>query len=223
MATVLTAIYAQTRDGYMADSEGRIPWPFKGPTSEMAFFREVTKGCVLIMGGTTYAQITKHTPGLKDRAACVVLTRGAAVKADRGEWPGPIHFAFTPLSALNLAVGYGKLVYVVGGPKCFGAMGKWTGRVVRSTVNAEKPAGNDEWLKAPTDADWQAWTGGQIAEAVVHRWHEPPAVAVQTWPRRPLMDGVPPGGFVTEVSVIGKTAPEVRAYRDWLGQQKAKK
>lgn len=124
------AIWAQDYNGVIA-VDGRIPWRVK---SDMAFFRQTTVGCAVVMGRKTFETLDKP---LSDRLN-IVLTRDPNwVPAEGVEGLSNVVRISTPEEALSVAGAYGKDLYVIGGRDTYIAFEPYTDEIVVSEIPTE--------------------------------------------------------------------------------------
>ncbi|MDQ3629291.1 MAG: dihydrofolate reductase [Actinomycetota bacterium] len=119
--------------------DGDLPWRLP---DDLAHFKRLTLGGVLVMGRATYDSIGRPLPG-----------RSTVVVTGQAGWSAPgVRVAHSVPDALSLAASLAAQVYVVGGAAVFaGALGL-ADRLVVSHVRAA-PAG-DTYLP---DVDWPSW------------------------------------------------------------------
>lgn len=160
---MLTAIYAQSMDGWMADPLGRIPWKNDGIRAEMNFFRQTTLDAVVIMGGKTYAAMCRHGHKLAGRRLQIVVSKtGRSV----GRLPFPRDVALVDgvAAALHAAALVGGQAFVIGGPETFRSFGPWLSGIVASVVHRRFGTGDTAgWTRAPDRAFWEAAAGPERA------------------------------------------------------------
>lgn len=118
---------------------GGLPWRLP---EDMAHFKALTLGHVLVMGRRTYDSIGRPLPG----RTTVVLTADADWRA------GGVLKAGDITEALALARSVDDQVFVVGGARLYEAALPHADRLVITHVEAE-PAG-DTWFPA---VDWSQW------------------------------------------------------------------
>lgn len=136
MAVVLIA--AVGRNGVIG-VDGHLPWRIP---EDMARFKSLTMGGVLVMGRSTYESIGRPLPG-RDT---VVLTRRSHWSADGVEVAGSLD------EALGLAVGRDKDVFIAGGSEVYGAALDVADRMELTEVDAA-PDGDTYFPQV----DWEGW------------------------------------------------------------------
>ena len=119
--------------------DGGLPWRLP---KDMAHFKALTLGHVLVMGRRTYDAIGRPLPG----RTTVVLTGNADWRADGVLRAGDI------AEALALARSLDEQVFVVGGARLYEAALPHADRLVITHVEAA-PEG-DTWFPA---VDWSQW------------------------------------------------------------------
>jgi len=118
---------------------GDLPWP---RTGDLAHFRALTMGHVLLMGRTTYDSIGRPLPG----RTTVVLTRQA-------DWSAPgVRVAHDLESALALTRTLDGEVFVVGGAQLYTATLPIADRLVLTRVEQSPPG--DTFFP---HVDWSVW------------------------------------------------------------------
>jgi dihydrofolate reductase len=119
--------------------EGRLPWKIP---EDLARFRRLTTGHVLVMGRSTFESIGRPLP---DRLN-VVLTR-------RSDWSAEgVAVAGSLEDALDLAHGSGRVAFVVGGAEVYRAALLLADRMELTEVDAE-PKGDTFF----PEVDWSRW------------------------------------------------------------------
>lgn len=119
--------------------DGKLPWRLPG---DLAAFKALTLGSVLVMGRATYESIGRPLPG----RTTVVLTR-------QPDWSAPgVVVAHDLDGALRLAGGRGEQVFVVGGAQVYAQALSVADRLVLTHVESS-PAGDTYF----PDVDWAAW------------------------------------------------------------------
>ena len=120
-------------------ADGGLPWRLP---EDLAHFKRLTLGHVLVMGRATYDSIGRPLPG----RTTVVVTR-------QEDWSAPgVRVAHSVPTALELAGALGGRVYVVGGAAVYAEALGLVDELVVSHV-AAAPAG-DTYLP---EVDWSAW------------------------------------------------------------------
>jgi len=120
--------------------EGGLPWE---RTGDLAHFKSLTMGHVLVMGRRTYESIGRPLPGRRS----VVITRQAAWSA-----PDAVVACHDVESALARAAQLDPEVFVIGGEQVFAATLPVADRLVLTHVE-QAPEG-DTWFPA---VDWSRW------------------------------------------------------------------
>ncbi|MDQ3104375.1 MAG: dihydrofolate reductase [Actinomycetota bacterium] len=120
--------------------EGGLPW---ARTGDLAHFKSLTMGHVLVMGRRTYESIGRPLPG----RVSIVITRQAA-------WSGPdgVVGCHDVESALARAAQLDPEVFVIGGEQVFAATLPVADRMVLTHV--EQAPDGDTWFPA---VDWSRW------------------------------------------------------------------
>ncbi|WP_370614624.1 dihydrofolate reductase [Mumia sp. Pv 4-285] len=120
--------------------EGELPWP---PTGDLAQFKALTTGHVLVMGRTTYDSIGRPLP----HRTSVVITR-------RTGWKGPdeVVVSHDVDGALDLASELDPEVFVIGGEQIYRQTMARADRLVITHVDLA-PEG-DAWFP---EVDWSQW------------------------------------------------------------------
>lgn len=136
MAVVIVA--AVGRNGVIG-VDGGIPWQIP---EDMARFKTLTMGGVLVMGRATYESIGRPLPG-RDT---VVLTRSPSWSADGVETAGSLG------EALELARTRDKDIFVVGGSEVYRAALDVVDRLELTEVHAA-PHGDTYF----PEVDWRGW------------------------------------------------------------------
>lgn len=208
---MLTAIYAMSADRYIADHTGAIPWNNNGICCDMSFFRRVTTGRTVVMGGRTYAGIVRTGRRLAGRHAQIVLSRaGSSVRGIRFDRDDNAVLVDSPEAALHEICRLKKPAYVIGGPSMFDAFGPVVTKIIVSVVG--RGFGNQPtWLNAPTRRQWEEWTS---------RNHESKASIVLTARHTCDMGDDPFTVFVYDVTRDGE---EFARFRAWHNEQADKK
>ena len=137
MVTILAAV---ARNGVIG-VDGGLPWHLP---DELALFKELTLGHVLVMGRRTYESVGRPLPG----RTTVVVTRQADWDAGA---EGVLRAGSVP-EALELASGLGGDVFVVGGAQLYAEALASADRLALTFVDAE-PVGDTTF----PDVDWSQW------------------------------------------------------------------
>lgn len=124
-----------------------LPWHLP---ADLARFKTLTMGGVLIMGRRTYESIGRPLPGRRT----IVLTRDPAWRADGVETAGTFD------GALERAGGAGADAFVVGGATVYATALPRAARVYLTVVHADIPG--DVFFPALDPTTWR------LAEAVRH-------------------------------------------------------
>lgn len=135
----VTLVAAVGRNGVIG-RDGGLPWP---PTGDLAQFKELTTGHVVVMGRKTYDSIGRPLPNRTN----VVVTRATG-------WKGPdsVVVAHDVDAALDLAAALDGEVFVIGGEQVYLQTIGRADRLVLTHVDAE-PEG-DAWFPEVGEA-WQ--------------------------------------------------------------------
>jgi dihydrofolate reductase len=134
----LTLVVAVGTNGVIGRN-GDLPWP---RTGDLAHFKALTLGHVLLMGRATYESIGRPLPGRRT----VVLTR-------QPDWTAPgVHVAHDLDSAVELAGRFGDQVFVVGGAQVYADALAIADRLVITHVE-QSPMGDTYF----PELDWSAW------------------------------------------------------------------
>lgn len=111
-------------------------------TGDLAHFKQLTLGGVLVMGRRTYDSIGRALPGRRT----VVVTRDRAWSAEQ------VHVVHDIDGGLATAAGLGPEVFVVGGAQVYAETLPLADRLVLTHVH-QSPEG-DVWFP---DVDWAGW------------------------------------------------------------------
>lgn len=135
----VTLVAAVGRNGVIG-RDGDLPWE---RTGDLAHFKRLTMGHVLVMGRRTYESVGRPLPG----RTTIVLTR-------RSDWPAPDGVRVAPdLDAgLRIAAEVDDEVFVVGGAQVYAAALPLANLLVLTEVD-QAPEG-DAWFP---DVDWSEW------------------------------------------------------------------
>ena len=134
----LTLVAAVGANGVIG-RDGDLPWP---RTGDLAHFKALTMGHVLLMGRATYESIGWPLPG----RTTVVLTR-------QPTWSAPgVLVAHDVEGAVRLAHSHGEEVFVVGGAQVYAGTLAVADRLVITRVEQSPPG--DTYFP---DVDWSAW------------------------------------------------------------------
>jgi dihydrofolate reductase len=134
----LTLVAAVGSNGVIG-RDGDLPW---ARTGDLAHFKALTLGHVLLMGRATYDSIGRPLPGRQT----VVLTR-------QQDWAVPgVHVAHDVRQAVDVAAGLGEQVFVVGGAAVYAGTVLLADRLVITHVD-QSPEGDTYF----PDVDWSAW------------------------------------------------------------------
>jgi dihydrofolate reductase len=136
----VTILAAVARNGVIG-ADGGLPWHLP---DELALFKELTLGHVLVMGRTTYESVGRPLPG----RTTIVVTR-------RPDWePGAegVRRAASVAEALRVAGEIDDEVFVVGGAQVYQAALPDADRLALTFVEAE-PEGDTRF----PEVDWSAW------------------------------------------------------------------
>jgi len=145
--STVTLVAAIARNGVIG-SAGDIPWRLPG---ELARFKALTMGHVLVMGRLTYDSIGRPLPGRRT----VVVSRQSGWGGDGdddADAAKAVHVAADVPAGLELAATLGGQVDVVGGAQIYAAALAHADALELTWVNAE-PAG-DTFFPA---VDWTEW------------------------------------------------------------------
>jgi dihydrofolate reductase len=134
----ITLVAAVAANGVIG-RDGGLPWP---PTGDLALFKRLTMGHVLVMGRRTYDSIGRPLPG----RTTVVVTRQQDWVIDGVLTAGDIG------TALAVAGEIDETVFVIGGAEVYEAALPYADRMVLTHVDQE-PAGDRTF----PDVDWSAW------------------------------------------------------------------
>ena len=134
----LTLVAAIGANGVIG-RDGDLPWR---RTGDLAHFKALTLGHVLLMGRATYDSIGRPLPGRQT----VVLTRQPG-------WAAPgVHVAHDVRQAVDVAAGLGEQVFVVGGAAVYAGTEPLADRLVITHVE-QSPDGDTYF----PDVDWSEW------------------------------------------------------------------
>jgi len=137
MVTILAAV---ARNGVIG-VDGGLPWHLP---DELALFKELTLGHVLVMGRTTYESVGRPLPG----RTTVVVTRQAGWEPGA---EGVLRAGSLP-EALRVAREIDDEVYVVGGAEVYEAALPEADRLALTFVDAD-PDGDTRF----PEVDWTSW------------------------------------------------------------------
>jgi dihydrofolate reductase len=135
--TILAAI---ARNGVIG-VDGGLPWHLP---DELALFKELTLGHVLVMGRRTYESVGRPLPG----RTTIVVTR-------RPDWEPGVDGVLRAASveeALEVACEIDDEVFVVGGAEVYAAALSTADRLALTFVDSE-PEGDTTF----PDVDWSPW------------------------------------------------------------------
>lgn len=120
--------------------DGALPW---GKTGDLAQFKALTMGHVLVMGRRTYESIGRPLPG-----------RTTVVVTSQPEWAAPsgVVVRHDLESALAAAAEIDPEVFVVGGARVYDAALSYADRLV--VTHVEQAPEGDTYLP---DVDWSQW------------------------------------------------------------------
>lgn len=136
MAVVIIA--AVGRNGVIG-VDGRLPWHI---TEDMARFKKLTMGGVLVMGRSTYESIGRPLPG-----------RDTIVLSRQTDWSGSgVEVCASLAEAIELGAGRDKDVFVAGGSEVYRAALDVAERMELTEVEAA-PQGDTYF----PDVDWDQW------------------------------------------------------------------
>ena len=147
----VTILAAVARNGVIG-VDGGLPWHL---ADELALFKELTLGHVLVMGRRTYESIGRPLPG----RTTIVVTR-------RPDWEAGaegVRRAGSVAEALELAARLGDEVFVVGGAQVFAEALPATERLALTFVDAE-PEGDTSF----PEVDWAEWR--EVARRAGNGW-----------------------------------------------------
>jgi dihydrofolate reductase len=134
----LTLVAAVGANGVIG-RDGDLPWP---RTGDLAHFKALTMGHVLVMGRATYDSIGRPLPG----RTTVVLTR-------QPDWSVPgVLVARDLVSAVRLAHSIDSDVFIVGGASVYADAMPVADRLVLTHVEQSPPG--DTYFPA---VDWDDW------------------------------------------------------------------
>ena len=136
----VTILAAVARNGVIG-VDGGMPWHLP---DELALFKELTVGHVLVMGRRTYESVGRPLPG-----------RTTIVVTGNPDWRGAdgVLRAATLAEALELAATVDPEVFVVGGARVFAEALPLAGRLALTFVEAE-PDG-DTYFPAVAWSEWR--------------------------------------------------------------------
>lgn len=145
----LAAIWAQSADGVIG-VDGTLPWSIP---EDMAHFRELTAGQVVLMGRATWESLPERFRPLPGRENVVLSRRG-------GVAPGA---TVVPDVAAALEVVSGRTAWVVGGAQLYAALLDVVARIEVTDVDVvvgrgvRAPGLGEEWRPRavdPADGGW---------------------------------------------------------------------
>ncbi len=134
-APELGAVWAQSADGVIG-RDGRLPWSLP---EDLAHFRRLTTGCVVIMGRATWESLPEAYRPLPGRENVVLSRRGTTA-------PGA---TVVPDLASALALARDRPAWVVGGAQVYEALLDRVGRVEVTDVDVVLGSG----VRAPDLAE----------------------------------------------------------------------
>jgi dihydrofolate reductase len=148
-------IWAQARGGVIG-RDGTMPWHLP---EDLAHFRDLTRGCRVVMGRATWQALPERFRPLPDRHN-VVLTRQQGLVLPGAEVTGSLSEA---LGGLGDAAAGGSTVWVIGGGQVYAATMHYAHRLCVTEIDDEvdgdtyAPAIDGEWLLVSRDSDagWQ--------------------------------------------------------------------
>jgi dihydrofolate reductase len=135
----VTIVAAVARNGVIG-VDGGLPWHLP---DELALFKELTMGHVLVMGRRTYESVGRPLPG----RTTVVVTRQADWRGAEG-----VLRAGSVAAALDLAATVDDEVFVVGGAQVYAEALPLADRLALTFVEAE-PDGDTRFPVV----DWSQW------------------------------------------------------------------
>ena len=152
MVTLLAAV---ARNGVIG-VDGGLPWHLP---DELALFKELTLGHVLVMGRRTYESVGRPLPG----RTTVVVTRRPDWEAEGVLRAGSVD------EALAIAGGIDEEVFVVGGAQVYAEALPLADRLALTFVDAE-PQGDTVF----PEVDWAQWreVARRAGEGWVHVTYE---------------------------------------------------
>ena len=135
----VTIVAAVARNGVIG-VDGGLPWHLP---DELALFKELTMGHVLVMGRRTYESVGRPLPG----RTTVVVTR-------QPDWRGAegVLRAGSVAAALDLGATVDDEVFVVGGAQVYSEALPLADRLALTFVDAE-PEGDTRF----PEVDWSQW------------------------------------------------------------------
>lgn len=159
----LTLVAAVGANGVIG-RDGGLPWP---RTGDLAHFKALTMGHVLLMGRATYDSIGRPLPG----RTTVVLTR-------QPDWAVPgVHVADDLSEAVELASSLGAEVFVVGGASVYAGTLPLADRLVITHVE-QSPEGDTYF----PGVEWDAWM--EVARSAYDGF------SIATYDRAPAQDSI---------------------------------
>jgi len=118
---------------------GKLPWDLP---AELNHFREVTRGCPVIMGRRTHEAIGRVLPGRKN----IIVTRDSSYSAE-----GCV-VAHTIEEAIAAAEGGGE-VFVIGGTEIFNLAMPYAQKMILTFVDATPEA--DTYFPEFNESEWR--------------------------------------------------------------------
>lgn len=140
----VTLVAAVGRNGVIG-RDGELPWRLPG---DLARFRELTWGHVLVMGRRTYDSIGRPLPG-RDT---IVVTRNSDWQPPEGPLP-QVATASSVSAALARAASMSEQVFVVGGEQIYRETLCWADRLVITWVD-QSPDG-DAFFPTTDQKSWR--------------------------------------------------------------------
>ncbi len=123
--------------------QGTLPWNLP---AELNHFREVTRGCPVIMGRRTHEAIGRALPGRKN----IIVTRDADYRA---EGCTTVHAMEDALAAAREGNDAGRDIFVIGGTEIFRLAMPYTDKMILTFVDANPPA--DTYFPEFNEREWR--------------------------------------------------------------------
>jgi dihydrofolate reductase len=121
--------------------DGKLPWNLP---AELGHFREVTRGCPVIMGRRTHEAIGRVLPGREN----IIITRDDSYSAEGCVVVHTIEDAFTAARDAE-----GHEIFVIGGTEIFKLALPYTQKMILTFIDATPEA--DTYFPEFNESEWQ--------------------------------------------------------------------